>query len=123
MIAQLLISFILCFCVLAALMLFYIKHQSKVPYYRLDQRFCVELLDKAVKGELLEREWNVFIGMGIRDNAQFEALREACFMIDEEYKKGTERVNGKVYVRFKRAGTEQLNVLLDEWRHKVNYTA
>ena len=123
MILQFVISIVLCFCVLVALMFFYIKYQSKVPYYRLNQNDCVGLLEKAVNGVLLEREWNVFIGMTIRDNEPLELLREACLMIDDEHKKGTELVDGKTCVRFSKVGILALTTLLDEWRHKVNYTA
>ncbi len=123
MIFQLIVSFVLCFCLLAALMVFYIKYQSKVPYYRLNQNDCVNLLERAVNGVLLERDWNVFIGMTVRDDEEFEQLREVCLMIDDEHKKGTQIVDGGLYVRFSNVGLKQLTLLLDEWQHKVNYAA
>ncbi|MGB5996786.1 MAG: hypothetical protein WBG31_05680 [Marinomonas sp.] len=104
-------------------MVFYLKHKSKVPYYRLNQSDCTVLLEKAVNGVLLEYDWNVFIGMTIRDNEQFERLREVCLMIDDEHKKGAQLIGGKLYVRFSKAGVKQLASLLDEWRHKVHYAA
>ncbi len=123
MILQFVLSIFLCFCLLVSLMVFYLKHKSKVPYYRLNQSDCTALLEKAVNGVLLEYDWNVFIGMTIRDNEQFERLREVCLMIDDEHKKGAQLIGGKLYVRFSKAGVKQLASLLDEWRHKVHYAA
>jgi len=123
MILQFVLSVFLCFCLLISLMVFYLRYKSKMPYYRLSQNDCTVLLDKAVNGILLEYDWNVFIGMTIRDDEQFEHLREACLLIDEEHKKGAQLIDGKLYVRFSKAGLKQLSSLLDEWRHKVHYAA
>lgn len=123
MILQFIISIFLCFGLLSALMFFYIKYQSRVPYYRFNQSDCVKLLERSVSGVLPEQEWNIFIGMTIQDNEQLECLREACFIIDDECKKGTQLVDGKLCVCFNKVGIKKLALLLDEWQHKVNYAA
>lgn len=65
------------------LMVFFIRHQSKMPYYRISQADCIMMLDKAINGTLPELEWHAFIGMSIRDNDNLEALREQCCWLDE----------------------------------------
>lgn len=122
MIAQLVLSVALFFFLLIAMMLFYLRYQSKVPYYRMSQEDCVDLLTQAVQGNLLEQDWDVFVSMNVRDNRQIEELRAKCHLIDETYRKGTTRVDGKKCVLFQSKGKEQLADLLDEWKHKESVT-
>jgi hypothetical protein len=121
MIAELLFSILLLFVLLVVLVLFFIRHQSKMPYYRLSQAQCVVLLEKAIQGTLPEYEWHAFIGVNIRDNEELEMLREKCLLIDDLYVKKTHAVNGHTCVVFNKDGVNQLKMLLDEWRHKSNY--
>lgn len=111
------------FLVLATLMVFFVCHQSKVPYYRLTQDQCVTLLNKAVQGDLPEYEWHAFIGLSIRDNDALERLREQCFLIDENHVKGTQTVVGRLCMVFDKEGQQQLERLLDEWQHTSDYWA
>ncbi|WP_137170383.1 hypothetical protein [Marinomonas sp. FW-1] len=121
MLIQLLVSIGCLFLLLVALTLFFIRHQSKVPYYRMTQAQCVTLLDKATKGVLPEHEWNAFLGMSVRDDGAVDALREQCLLIDESGVKGMHSVNGRSCVLFNKKGVSQLEKLLDEWQHKSNY--
>lgn len=120
---QLLISILVCFVLFLGLIVFYARHQARVPYYRFDQKQSVNLLTKAVNGELLEQEWHVFIGMSIRDDKEIEVLREQCCLLDETCVKGTQLISGKTYVLFTQEGLLQLKKLLDEWKHKTHYMA
>ncbi|WP_233402806.1 hypothetical protein [Marinomonas transparens] len=80
------------------------------------------MLSKAIQGVLPEREWHIFVGMSIRDNEALETLREKCLLIDESCVKGTCLINGQQCISFNKQGIRQLEMLLDEWQHKSNYT-
>jgi hypothetical protein len=121
MLSQLLVSIVCLFFLLVALMVFFIRHKPKVPYYRVSQKQCVDLLFNASQGALLEGEWYAFIGMSIRDNEALEALRVHCLSIDEFGVKGTNIIDGRSCMSFNKEGTQRLEMLLDEWRHKANY--
>ena len=121
MLLQLLVSISFLFLLLVLLVLFFIRHQSKVPYYRLTQERCVTLLEKAVQGVLPEYEWHAFIGMTVRDDDVLDDLREQCLLVDELGVKGTQLINGRVCIIFNKKGIYQLEILLDEWQHKSNY--
>lgn len=123
MLLELLVSAGLCFLLLLVLLLFYIRHIYRVPYYRFTQADAVKLLERAILGELPEREWTVFIGMEIRDNPGLESLRECCIFIDESCVKSNCYVNGQSCVIFNKDGLAQLDELLDEWRYKSQYDA
>lgn len=94
-----------------------------MPYYQVDQEGCVKLLQAAVAGTLLERNWHVFIGMEVRYNSEIESLRVACLNIDEHHVVNTVAKNGQIYMVFSKQGTLMLQALLDDWRHKINYLA
>lgn len=121
--AQALLAFLISFVIFAAIVVFFIKHQQRVPYYQMDANACVRILRQAVAQELLEQEWHIFIGMQVRYDSDIEALRGQCIEIDELYKVNTRVEGGKVYVVFSQAGLEKLAELLDEWQHKVDYLA
>ncbi|NVK72518.1 hypothetical protein C0J08_17770 [Marinomonas sp. CT5] len=118
---QLLVSTSFLFLLLVFLVWFYIRHQSKVPYYRLTQDQCVTLLQKAIQGVLPEYEWHAFLGMTMRDDEALDELREQCLEIDEDGVKGTQTINGQACMSFNKKGISQLELLLDEWQHKTNY--
>jgi len=120
MIAQLVLSIALFFILLVAIMLFYMRYQSKVPYYRMTEADCVNLLVKAVQGNLPEQDWDMFIGMMSRDNEQIENLRTKCYVIDDAFRKETKLIDGRQCVRFHSEGLKQLTCLLDEWQHKTH---
>ncbi|WP_328797728.1 hypothetical protein [Marinomonas vulgaris] len=111
------------FVVLVGLMVFFVRHQSKVPYYRLTQGQCVRLLRKALQGNLPEHEWHAFIGMSMRDSEALENLREECIFIDEYHVKGTQLVAGRLCMIFDKPGRQKLERLLDEWQHTSDYLA
>lgn len=121
MLLQLLVSISFLFLLLVSLVLFFIRHQSKVPYYRLTQDQCVTLLKKAIQGVLPEYEWHAFIGMTVRDDDALDELRERCLQIDELGVKGTQLINSQVCITFNKKGISQLEILLDEWQHKSKY--
>ena len=121
MLVQLLVSISFLFLLLISLVLFYIRHQSKVPYYRLTQDQCVTLLQKAIQGVLPEYEWHAFLGMTVRDDDALDELRERCLLIDEFGVKGTQLENGQPCIIFNKKGVSQLELLLDEWQHKSKY--
>lgn len=116
--AELFISIGSLFFLLVGLMVFFIRHQSKVPYYRPTQDQCIDMLNKALKGCLPEYEWHAFIGMSVRGDDALESLREHCMLIDEIGVKGTERIAGRLCVVFNKYGVDRLEQLLDEWQHK-----
>lgn len=118
---ELILSVVILFLLLMGLMVFFIRHQSKMPYYRISQADCVVMLDKAINGTLPEFEWHAFIGMSIRDNDNLEALREQCCWLDEVAVLGTKSVNGRSCVSFSKEGRKELEKLLDEWQHKADY--
>ncbi|AWY02008.1 hypothetical protein A8139_20205 [Marinomonas primoryensis] len=121
MLIELLVSIVFLFLLLACLMIFFIRHKSKVPYYRLTKEQCVDLLVRAVQGYLPEHEWHAFIGMNIRDNEALDVLREQCLLLDEFGVRGTCLVDGHSCVSFNKSGIQRLEVLLDEWRFKTDY--
>jgi hypothetical protein len=121
MLVQLLVSISFLFLLLVSLVLFFIRHQSKVPYYRLTQNQCVNLLKRAIQGVLPEYEWHAFIGMTVRDDDVLDELREQCLQIDELGVKGTQLINGQVCIIFNKKGISQLEILLDDWQHRSNY--
>lgn len=121
MILELLISAFVFFVLLMGLMMFFVRHQSKLPYYRQSQVDCVVMLEKALAGKLPEFEWHAFIGLSIRDNESLDTLRERCCWIDEFETKGTQLVNGRLCVSFSKKGRKELEKLLDEWQHKADY--
>lgn len=121
MLVQLLVSISFLFLLLVLLVLFFIRHQSKVPYYRLTQEQCVSLLQKAIQGVLPEHEWHAFIGMTVRDDDVLDELREQCLLIEEFGIKGSQFINGQVCITFNKKGISQLEMLLDEWQHKSKY--
>ncbi|WP_417528526.1 hypothetical protein [Marinomonas shanghaiensis] len=118
---QLLFSIVFLFLLLVVLVLFFIRHQSKVPYYRLTHEQCLALLKRAIQGTLPEYEWHAFIGMTVRDDDALDELREQCLLIDEFGIKGTQLINGQRCVSFNKRGLSQLELLLDEWQHKAHY--
>lgn len=121
MLIQLLVSIVFLFLLLILLVLFFIRHQSKVPYYRLTQEQCVALLKRAIQGVLPEYEWHAFLGMTVRDDDALDELRERCLLIDEFGIKGTQLINGQLCISFNKKGLSQLELLLDEWQHKLHY--
>lgn len=121
MLVQLLVSISFLFLLLVSLVLFFIRHQSKVPYYRLTQDQCVTLLQNAIQGVLPEYEWHAFIGMTVRDDDALDELREQCLLIDEFGVKGSQLINGRACITFNKKGVSQLELLLDEWQHKSKY--
>ena len=121
MLVQLLVSIVCLFLLLLGLTLFFIRHQSKVPYYRVTQAQCVTLLENAVKGVLPEHEWSAFLGMSVRDDGAVDILREQCLLIDESGVKGVHSINGRSCMLFNKKGVSQLEKLLDEWQHKSHY--
>lgn len=120
---QFLLLVLISFVVFCAILIFFIKHQQRVPYYQIDTQTCVNILKLAVEGGLLEKDWHVFIGMSVRYDDEIETLRAACLEIDEAYVINTRISDGKVYVVFSKQGILCLQALLDEWQHKVNYLA
>lgn len=123
MLIQILLGTLIGFVLLVGLLVFFIKHQQRAPYYQLDAKGCVKVLKQAVSGELLERDWHVFIGMSVRYDREIEALRYECALIDEECAINTHCKDAKVYVVFSKQGILRLQDLLDEWQHKVDYLA
>ncbi|MFD1381819.1 hypothetical protein ACFQ45_00410 [Rhodanobacter aciditrophus] len=123
MILQILIGTFVCFLLLVVLLVFFIKHKQRAPYYQLDANGCVKVLREAVEQRLLERDWHVFIGMSVRYDQEIEALRHECAVIDEECVVNTQCKDGKVYVVFSKQGILRLKHLLDEWQHKAEYLA
>lgn len=123
MIAQALLAFVISFILFALVVVFFIKHQQRVPYYQMDASACVVILRQAVSQTLLERDWHVFIGMEVRYDDEIEALRARCITIDDQYVINTRTEQNKVYVVFSQTGLELLAELLDEWQHKVDYFA
>ena len=121
MLIELLVSIISLFLLLASLMVFFIRHKSKVPYYRLTKTQCVDLLVSAAQGRLPEHEWYAFIGINIRDNKALDVLREQCLLLDECGVRGTCLVDGQSCVSFNKGGIQRLETLLDEWRFKTDY--
>tara|TARA_R110001606_G_scaffold326301_2_gene473058 strand:+ start:922 stop:1293 length:372 start_codon:yes stop_codon:yes gene_type:complete len=121
MLIELLVSIISLFLLLASLMVFFIRHKSKVPYYRLTKTQCVDLLVSAAQGRLPEHEWYAFIGMNIRDNKALDVLREQCLLLDECGVRGTCLVDGQSCISFNKGGIQRLETLLDEWRFKTDY--
>ncbi|MBM6552159.1 hypothetical protein [Marinomonas ostreistagni] len=123
MIVEALLAFLISFVLFAVIVVFFIKHQQRVPYYQMDAEACVRILRQAVEQELLEREWHIFIGMQVRYDNEIETLRGQCIAIDELHAMNTRVSQGMVYVVFSQAGLEKLAELLDEWQHKVDYLA
>ena len=83
----------------------------------------MRLLRQAVEGELLERDWHVFIGMGVRYDLEIEQLRLHCIVIDENHVINSVTKMGQTYVVFSKQGLSELHALLDEWQHKEDYLA
>lgn len=94
-----------------------------MPYYQIDRVGCVQLLEQAVAGDLLERDWHVFIGMSVRYDVEIEALRYTCIEVDDEHVINTILKNGQSYVVFSKKGLLILQDLLEDWRHRVDYLA
>ena len=110
------------FTVLVGLFIFYASHRQRLPYYQVDHQYCVQLLEHAVAGDLPSAQWDYFTGMSIQHSSQLESLRLLCLEIDERYVTGRHTVKGCVCVTFSAAGQQALLSLLDEWRHKVDFT-
>ncbi|RDL42716.1 hypothetical protein DN730_17960 [Marinomonas piezotolerans] len=123
MVVQLALGAFIGFVLLISLLVFFVKHQHRAPYYQLDAKGCVAILNDAVNGDLLEYEWHIFIGMTVRYDAEIEALRCECACIDDEFVINTFYKDGKAYVVFAKEGLLRLQTLLDEWQHKVDYLA
>lgn len=109
------------FIMLIALVLFFSRYKSTLPYHKKTQADCVDVLRRGINGELPEYEWHVFIGMRIQDNERLDYLREQCALIDECEVKGTRLINGRHCVAFSKKGISQLELLLDEWQHKSEF--
>lgn len=118
---NILVSVVFCFLLLIFLMFFFTRHKSRLPYHKMTQSQCVNLMKKAVNGVLPEHEWHTFIGISILDNEQLDSLREQCVLIDENEVKGTHLVNGRPCVTFSKKGISELEKLLDEWQHKSDF--
>ena len=121
--AQMLLAILISFMLFASVLVFFIKHRQRMPYYQIDQAGCVRLLKQAVEGELLERDWHVFIGIGVRYDLEIEHLRLQCIEIDENHVINSVTKKGQTYVVFSRQGLSELQSLLEEWQHKVDYLA
>ncbi|MGB2065234.1 MAG: hypothetical protein ACPHUL_08755, partial [Marinomonas gallaica] len=76
--AQAILAVLISFVVFITILLFFIKHRQRMPYYQVDQEGCIKVLQEAVSGSLLERDWHIFIGMQVRYDNEIEALRLAC---------------------------------------------
>lgn len=121
--AQVLLAVLISFVLFVFILVFFIKHKQRMPYYQVDQAGCVRLLQQAVAGELLEQDWYVFIGIGVRYDLEIEQLRQQCIVIDESHVINSVTKNGQNYVVFSKQGLSELQQLLEEWQHKVDYLA
>ena len=121
MLIELLVSAVFFFLLLVGLVVFFIRYESKSPYYRLTKEQCVSLLNRAAQGCLPEYEWCAFIGMSIRDNEALNVLREQCLSLDEFGVKGTHIIEGRSCMSFNKDGVQRLEILLDEWQFKTDY--
>ncbi|SBT17168.1 hypothetical protein MGA5115_01270 [Marinomonas gallaica] len=121
--AQAILAVLISFVVFITILLFFIKHRQRMPYYQVDQEGCIKVLQEAVSGSLLERDWHIFIGMQVRYDNEIEALRLACLEVDDRHVINTVTKNGKVYMVFSKQGTLVLQDLLDHWQHKKDYLA
>ncbi|SBS34055.1 hypothetical protein MAQ5080_02762 [Marinomonas aquimarina] len=121
--AQVLLAILISFVLFVSILVFFIKHKQRMPYYQIDQAGCVQLLRQAVDGELLERDWHVFIGISVRYDAEIEQLRLQCIVIDENHVINSVTKKGQNYVVFSKQGLSELQALLEEWQHKVDYLA
>lgn len=121
--AQIILSVLISFVLFVSILVFFIKHKQRMPYYQIDRVGCVKLLEQAVAGELLERDWYVFIGMSVRYDNEIENLRHICTEIDENHVINSMKINSQSYVVFSKHGQVQLMALLVEWTNKVDYLA
>jgi len=55
----------------------------KPPVYRLTQKNLVSLFELALTGEATEFDWDIFIGVPIRYDAELEKIRFACEQLTE----------------------------------------
>ena len=114
------ISILVSFCLLFGLLLFFLRFQKRIPYYRVDKDSCLLLLKTAYEGELPVREWHFFIGMNIQHEPELDTLRANCLQIDEQFVVGSHLVRGVSCVLFNSEGKQSLLTLMDEWRFKVD---
>ncbi len=121
--AQIILAVLVSFVLFASILVFFIKHKQRMPYYQIDRVGCVLLLEQAVAGELLERDWHVFIGMSVRYDVEIETLRYTCIEVDDKHVINTVMKSGQSYVVFSKKGLAILQDLLEDWRHRVDYLA
>jgi len=118
---NLIISIAACFLVFVGLLLFYIKYNQQLPYYRINKNYCLRLLEHAIAGDLPISDWHFFIGMTVTHSEHLDELRQKCFDVDEQYVTGSRLVNSQACVSFSKEGKKELRALLDEWKFKTDF--
>lgn len=121
--SALILSILVSFLLFLSMLLFFVFYKQRLPYYRVQRSDCLALLQQAAAGRVPVQDWDVFLGMSIRDSEHLESLRLRCLEIDELHRIGQKQVAGVDCAHYSQAGLKALAELLDEWSHNTNMTA
>ena len=105
------ITVLLSFVVLViALVLF--RHVG-VPVYQVRAVNVQAILELAISGQATQSDWDVFIGISIRQDAELDQIRYECAMLSDDI---TER-QGKLV--FSQSSRQKLTELLEQVKAKI----
>ncbi|MFT6102150.1 MAG: hypothetical protein ACJATV_000832 [Granulosicoccus sp.] len=94
--------------ILFALLLVLLK--VKTPYYRIDEKKMIAVLEMVLTGQASENDWQVTFGMIIRHSPELEMIRQQCLDIEEAHYIG----NQKPPYLFSEKGLARLREVLTE---------
>ncbi len=81
----------------------------KTPYYRVDAKRMIRVLEMVLTGQATENDWHMTFGMTIRHSPVLEDVRQQCIIIEEEHFIG----NQKPPYLFTRLGLDALQDVLN----------
>ncbi len=80
----------------------------KTPYYRVDAKRMIHVLEMALTGQATENDWHMTFGMTIRHSPELEGVRQQCLVIEEKHFIGSQ----KPPYLFTRLGLDELQEVL-----------
>lgn len=71
--------------------LFYLFSRLNTPYYRVDEKRMIHVLEMVLTGQATDNDWQMTFGMVIRHSPTLEAIRCECVVIEDDCYIGTQR--------------------------------
>ena len=109
MLLQFFIIFAVCLLLLVLLAVTLIY--TRVPTYRPSRDITLKLMENMLEGHQESMDWLVFIGVPVRHDSELEAIRQACYLIEQYAESQLQGVSfGVGIVRYNAEGMKLLQL-------------